>query len=331
MKDSFEGGFDSFNFEKKAESQENKVKKPEIQKVGQEQIHGLLFGDQLSWQAIIYDLINTEQLDPWDIDLAVLSIKFLEKVRKLEEANFFVSSKVLFAASLLLRIKTEIVLNQYLPSLDDILFGRKEEKKYVQERLELDEDVPDLVPRSPLPRFRKVTLQELMSALGKAITTENRRIKKIITTKQQEMEAAIALPRRQINIKEKIREVYSKLRNIFASNRDKVAFSSLTDKNGGDKIGTFVPLLHLDYQHRVFLEQENHFDEIWIWMKQFYDEKNKEELEKLKKEVELTFAEDAVSEAAEEVFIKEEKMEDEEDEFFDMKGEFGPRREENEE
>ena len=334
MEDSFEEGFDSFNFEENPEQEENAVKKPEIQKVGQEQIHGLLFGDQLSWQAIIYDLINTEQLDPWDIDLTVLSVKFLERVGELEEANFFVSSKVLFAASLLLRIKTEIVLNQYLPSLDDILFGKKEEKKYIQERLELDEDIPDLVPRSPLPRFRKVTLQELMSALGKAITTENRRIRKIITTRQQEMETSVVLPRRQINIKEKIKEVYSRLRNIFASNRDKVAFSSLTEKNGGDKIGTFVPLLHLDYQHRVFLEQENHFDEIWIWMKQFYDEKNKEELEKLKKEVELAFAEEAVGEVAEEIFEKEEKIEkeldDEKDEFLESSSEFGPRRGETE-
>src|SRR3989344_8359762 len=178
MKNDFGEEFDSFNFEKESEKGEIIKKRSEISKIGQEQIHRLLFGEKLSWQAIIYDLINTEQLDPWDIDLAILSVKFLEKVRKLEEANFFVSSKVLFAASLLLRIKTEIVLNQYLPNLDYILFGEKKEKKYVQERLELGEDVPELVPRSPLPRFRKVTLQELISALGKAITTENRRIRK---------------------------------------------------------------------------------------------------------------------------------------------------------
>ena len=30
------------------------------QRVDQEQIHSLLFGETLSWQAIIYDLINTE-------------------------------------------------------------------------------------------------------------------------------------------------------------------------------------------------------------------------------------------------------------------------------
>ena len=83
-------------------------------KIGQEQIHGLLFGEQLSWQAIIYDLINSEQLDPWDIDLVLLTNKYLERVKKLEEENFFVSSKVLFAAALLLRIKSEILLNHYI-------------------------------------------------------------------------------------------------------------------------------------------------------------------------------------------------------------------------
>src|SRR3990167_9136813 len=111
------------------------------QKVGQEQIHKLLFGEQLSWQAIIYDLINTEQLDPWDVNIVLLSNKYLEKIRELEEANFFVSSKVLFAASLLLRIKSEILLNDYIPSLDAILFGKKEEQKHsYQERIDFDED-----------------------------------------------------------------------------------------------------------------------------------------------------------------------------------------------
>ena len=81
--------------------------------VSQEQIHGLLFGDKLSWQAIIYDLINTEQLNPWDVDICLLANRYLEKIKFLEEANFFVSSKVLLAASLLLRIKSEILLNQY--------------------------------------------------------------------------------------------------------------------------------------------------------------------------------------------------------------------------
>src|SRR5271165_6918268 len=82
-----------------------------VQKIGQEQIHSLLFGEKLTWHEIIYDLINTEQLDPWDVDICLLTNKYLERVRLLEEADFMISSKVLLAAAILLRIKSEILLD----------------------------------------------------------------------------------------------------------------------------------------------------------------------------------------------------------------------------
>ncbi|MFH1290471.1 MAG: segregation/condensation protein A [Nanoarchaeota archaeon] len=266
-------------------------------KVGQEQIHGLLFGNQLSWQSIILDLINSEQLDAWDIDLALLTNKYLEKIKDLEETNLFVSSKVLFAAALLLRIKSEILLNHDLPSLDDILFGRKEGKKYTQERIELEDEIPDLVQRTPLPRSRKVTLQELMSALGKAITTENRRIKKVVTARQQEIETAIAIPRARINIKDKIREVYSKLKQFFTSSQEeRIPFSKLVGENGNgeEKVSAFMPLLHLDTSHKVFLEQEKHLEEIYVWMKSHYHKRYAKELEQMRREAEIENAKAAL-------------------------------------
>lgn len=255
-------------------------------KVGQDQIHGLLFGDRVSWQSIIYDLINTEQLDPWDVDLVLLSNRYLEKIRELEEENFFISSKVLLAAALLLRIKSEILLNRYIPSLDEILFGKKEEKHYVQERLELDEEIPDLIPRTPLPRSKKVTLEELMTALGKAIKTETRRIKRVVVQRQQEIETSISLPKKGINIQDSIRQVYNRLKGIFSERNRRLAFSEISGKTSEERVATFVPLLHLDNQHKVVLEQEGHLEEIWIWLKSLYDKEHKEELEKLRREVE---------------------------------------------
>ena len=257
-----------------------------VNKVGQEQVHGLIFSDKLSWQAIIYDLISTEQLDPWDIDISLLTNKFLTRVRELEEANFFISSKVLLATSLLLRIKSEILLNQDLQTLDDILFGKKEDKKYIQERIELEDEIPGLVPRTPLPRFKKVTLQELMFALGKAIKTETRRIKRIVVAKQYEMEASLSLPKTKINIKDQINNVYRRLKEIFANRETRLAFSELAGKSRGEKIATFVPLLHLDNQQKVWLEQENHFEEIWILLKHIYEKQNADVLEKMRREVE---------------------------------------------
>ena len=124
----------------------------------QEQIHDLLFSREIGWQEIIYDLINTEQLDPWDIDISILANKYLQKIQRFEEENYFVSSKVLLAAALLLRIKSEILLNRYIKSVDEILFGKEEKEIRKFERLELDGEIPELVPKSPIPRFRKVSL-----------------------------------------------------------------------------------------------------------------------------------------------------------------------------
>ncbi|MBU1252421.1 MAG: segregation/condensation protein A, partial [Nanoarchaeota archaeon] len=172
---------------------ENSNEKPRFD-VKQDQIHDLLFNREVGWQEIIYDLINTEQLDPWNINILLLSDKYLEKVRAFEEADFFVSGKVLLAAALLLRIKSEILLNKYIKSIDEILFGKKETvPARVLERIELDELIPELIPKSPLPRFKKVTLQELMLALDKAIVTENRRIKKEIVNKNALRETAFSL------------------------------------------------------------------------------------------------------------------------------------------
>src|SRR3989338_6657939 len=171
--------------------------------VKQEQIHDLLFSREIGWQEIIYDLINTEQLDPWDINITILVDGFLTKVQQIEEADFFVSGKVLLAAALLLRIKVEIILNKYIKSIDEILFGAKENKKYSMERITLDEDIPELVPKSPMPRFKKVTLQELMESLNKAIVTENRRITKEIINRNALRESSMSLPKQRISISDK--------------------------------------------------------------------------------------------------------------------------------
>jgi segregation and condensation protein A len=254
----------------------------------QEQIHNLLFNREIGWQDIIYDLINTEQLDPWNIDIIMLTEKYLEKIQHMEEADFFVSSKVLLAASLMLKIKTEILLNKYIKSIDEILFGKEEKRKTVLERIELDEEIPALIPKSPMPRFRKVTLKELMESLNKAITTENRRIKKEIVKRTAIIEASFLMPTRKFNITDKIKEIYSGLFKHFKEDdsRRKVSLSEFVKHNKEEKLISFLPLLHLETQKKIWLEQPEHFEEIYIWLKEIYLKHNPHPLEELKKELE---------------------------------------------
>jgi len=252
----------------------NNSQEPNIK---QQQVHDILFNREIGWQEIIYDLINTEQLDPWDINITILTERYMEKISELEEADFFVSSKVLLAASLLLRIKSEILLNKYIKSIDEILFGTKEELNSKKlERIELDEEIPDLIPRSPMPRYKKVTLKELMESLNKAIITENRRIKKEVIKRNALRETGISLPNKKtISIKDKINDILSRLNTHFSKPQNKkITYTEFAGKEKEKRISHFSPLLHLENQKKVWLHQQNPFDEIHIWMRKTFIEHN---------------------------------------------------------
>ena len=238
----------------------------------QEQVHSIVFSREIGWQEIIYDLINSEQLDPWNIDIIVLTNSYMQKLQKYEEESYFISSKVLLAAALLLRIKSEILLNKYIKSIDEILFGRTDDKKkYISERIEID-DVPDLIPRSPIPRFRKVTMQELIESLNKAIITENRRIKKEITDKNVFREVSISLPKRKYISQDKIKEIYDLVFGHVEKNKNDlyVPFSVLIGGDREEKIFSFSSILHLENQKKIWIDQKEHFGELHIWMKEKY-------------------------------------------------------------
>jgi len=180
------------------------------------------------------------------------------------------------------------VLNKYIKSIDEILFGKKEEKKSVFERIELDEEIPELIPRSPIPRFKKVTLKELLESLNKAITTENRRIKKEIINKNALRETSFSIPKRKFSIRDKIREIYEKLFDHFQENTEKkkVSFTEFIGTDKDERIISFSSLLHLENQKKIWLEQEEHFDEIHLWLKKTYLRHNGDPFADLKQELE---------------------------------------------
>ncbi|MEK6890530.1 MAG: segregation/condensation protein A [Nanoarchaeota archaeon] len=236
-----------------------------VEKIGQEQFHAFVFNEKIGWQEIIYDLINTEQLDPWDINLTVLAQKYLEKVKEIEESNFAASSKVLLVCALLLRIKSEILLDRYIKSIDDILFNKKHEvlEKLTIKNLEDYDDIPELIPRTPLPRLKKISLQELMAALSKAVHTEERRIVRRETEQEIYEQTKFFVPKKGINITERIKNMHIKVIDLFKK-QEKIPFSYISGDKKEDKINSFIPLLHLDTQKKLWLHQENHFEEIWI-------------------------------------------------------------------
>ncbi len=252
----------------------------ENNRINQEQFFNLISSDDISWQTIIYDLIKTEQLDPWDIDLAVLAEKYIAVIQQLEETDFFVSSKILLACSLLLRLKSEILISSYIQDLNDALYGNKKENRYEIERIEIDEnELPILSPRTPMARKKKVTLQELIKALDHAINTESRRIRKEIKSRQSSKNMLTVLPRNNfIPLKTRIKSILNLVKKHLSDGNNHIEFSHIAPSKE-EKISSFVPILHLSNDGKIFLRQKEHFGEIKITLKISDAELKERELE----------------------------------------------------
>src|SRR3989344_920728 len=85
----------------------------------------LMQKDEITWQSIIYDLIKTGEMNPWDIDISLLSQKYIEVIRGMQEANLFLSGKVILASAIMLKIKSDKLLVEGIGALDNYLFPQE--------------------------------------------------------------------------------------------------------------------------------------------------------------------------------------------------------------
>lgn len=240
----------------------------------QDQILDMLMNkDEITWQSMIYELIKSEQMNPWNIDISLLTKKYLETIQKLQEANFFISGKVLLAASILLRIKSDKLVNEEIFNFDNNLYAKEDEFSEIED-LEFgnsapnpirDFELPKLTIKTPLPRKKRITINDLMEALQKALEVNQKRV-----IRQMEFENVnVEIPEKKVEISKLIKELYERIIGFFKKNKNsELTFNKLVLSNRKeDKIITFIPLLHLDNQEKIILDQDKPFGEIKILVK----------------------------------------------------------------
>lgn len=222
--------------------------------------------DEITWQNILYDLVRTEQMDPWEIDISMISQRYIDTIRKLKEHDFRISGKMVLAAAILLKLKSTRLVGEDITELDRLIAGAGEQE---EELTELDGplipklgEVPTLIPHTPQPRKRKVSIYDLVRALEKALEVKKRRVLNSIPPMN------LAIPKKTFDITSAIRNVYGKIRSFFTSGVKKIGFSELLpSQSRQDKVHTFIPLLHLAQQNKIELEQEQAFGEIRVSIK----------------------------------------------------------------
>ncbi|MBW2985795.1 segregation/condensation protein A [Candidatus Woesearchaeota archaeon] len=233
----------------------------------------LVEDNEISWKAIIYDLIRKEEMDPWDVNVSTLTKKYIERLKKFKEMDLKVSGKVLLAAAMLLKIKSKRLVGDDLNEFDRLLASTDvdEDEFYDDLAAELKRGEEraiyegiELMPRTPQPRKRKVSVYDLVSALEQALEVKKRRVFNSIR------ESNVSVPERKFDITDAIKGVYSRILGFFKLNKEKnhIPFSKLVPSDTRkDHVYTFIPLLHLFNENKVHLEQQGHFGEIQVQLK----------------------------------------------------------------
>ncbi|MBD3314062.1 hypothetical protein GF345_06470 [Candidatus Woesearchaeota archaeon] len=222
--------------------------------------------DEITWQSVLYELVKTEQMDPWDVDVSLLSKRYIDTIKKLKEHDLSLSGKVVLAAAIMLKIKSKKLLTDDLEAFDNLISGQDEEALYEEESLaepgrgRIKIDGVSLIPKTPQPRKRKVSIFELVDALRLALDTDRKRITR--NTMPIEME----IPEPKFDISSAMKAVYRKVFDFFTGDSaGKLTFSQLVPSDQKlDKIQTFIPLLHLTNQRKLDLIQEAPFGEVEV-------------------------------------------------------------------
>ncbi|MBI5872503.1 segregation/condensation protein A [archaeon] len=232
----------------------------------QDKIYELLLNqNEIAWQDIIYNLIKTEQMDPWDIDVCLLARRYLETVKKMQEMNFFISGKVLLASAFLVRLKSTRFIDEDMKEFDLLLYPPQDEfEDFLEYKERKKYESRPLAVKTPLARKRPVTINDLILALETALKVDTR---KKMRLRRWLDHNGLALPEKKINISEWITSIFAKIKEIF-KRKETITFAKLLhEPSKHEKILALYSLLHLETNNKIEIEQREQFGEILIMLK----------------------------------------------------------------
>lgn len=213
-----------------------------------------LASKEASWEEVLEYVIREEGMDPWDVDVVKLADAFRVYVTKAGVLEFKVPARLIMIAAVLLHMKAEV------------LMWEEEQRNAAAAAQGPPIDitkVPELqVPAKRVPT-RRVTLDELVSALEKAFSTQERREVKVERARER-VEEVVA--DEGFDVTKKINELYARISETVEQLKSgTMPFSSLVTKwERREIVQSLLGVLHMSNDGRVTLEQEEPFKEIYV-------------------------------------------------------------------
>lgn len=200
---------------------------------------------------VLVELARRGDIDPWDIDIARATEKFLQYMDSLQRRDLRIPARTLLYASILLRMKSDS-----MEGASEVLLPEEDLEEVLAEA---DEVVAPQLPQPPVRRRTKrpVTLEELISELKKAEMVGRR--KAMRERWISPVEKALDLSHEE-GIEERIKVLGPILDDMFTSSQS----VPLADIKEGDVVGNYVSLLFMAQRRQVWLEQQEFFGDLFI-------------------------------------------------------------------
>jgi len=221
-----------------------------------------LIGD--TWEGVLGRL--TSDMDPWDIDLAVLARRYRDYVQALRELEFEIPGRMVLTCSILLRMKSDGLLAMEQPTDRDGLVAE------LGDAIDQETDMYELPPdpdafclpilRRPL---RQVTLADLRSALSAAMKVSRRRAERLI--EQVDLDEPDPFENYEIggtDFAERLRALFERIANLLTGRRVLSFFRLLDRGDKADRVEKFFQILHLAAEGQIFCSQDEFLGDILI-------------------------------------------------------------------
>ena len=216
-----------------------------------------------SWEQIIYQVVAMNSLDPWNLDLSVLSRGFADRIAALEEVDFRIPAKWVMIAAVLLRMKSDyikILKMDREPGPDEFSGLEDMDAELLGEAEDLPHPEVDPIETAAKRRpVRRITVTELVDSLRRVLASEKRRDLRV-----RRMRGKISIA--TDDIAARIESLYGRITAMLGRmDQDELRFSKLVGKwERQNVIDHFMPLVHLDNEKKIECVQKNMFDEIFI-------------------------------------------------------------------
>lgn len=209
-----------------------------------------------SWKAMLISTVRAEGMDPWSIDVALLTSEYSKKIKKMRLNDFRVPANAVLASAILVRFKADSwnLLPAELPS--------------PEESLQDYEDIgllewPEVEPMQRLTT-RRVTLEELIQAIEQVME----KTKKKADSKKVPLEVMEFTIGEKEEFKKGVDDIYQKVLSK-ADSENLALFSDIVqEKTRPEVVRVLLSLLHLACENKISVWQEKQFGEIFISLKE---------------------------------------------------------------